>query len=118
MFVGDNVYVYFPQRKAGCTPKLTSFWRGPFEIKRKVSEVLYEVDCGRDGKLAVIHCDRLRKRKSRILTMEDDSRDNQEVSLEDCIEPQTEEIVENLKEPCRQRREVRRPVRFDDYICD
>lgn len=31
---GEMVYVFFPTRKSGCSPKLTSFWRGPFLLKK------------------------------------------------------------------------------------
>jgi hypothetical protein len=55
----DIVYVFFPQKKKRCTPKFTSFWRGPFNILEKLSEVLYEVDCGRNNEPQIIHCDRL-----------------------------------------------------------
>jgi hypothetical protein len=53
----DIVYVFFPQKKKGCTLKFTSFWRGPFNILGKLSEVLYEVDCGRNNEPQIIHCD-------------------------------------------------------------
>jgi hypothetical protein len=49
------VYVFFPQKKKGCTPKFTSFWRGPFNILGKLSEVLYEIDCGRNNEPQIIH---------------------------------------------------------------
>jgi hypothetical protein len=50
----DIVYVFFPQKKKGCTPKFTSFWRGPFNILGKLSEVLYEVDCGRNNEPQIV----------------------------------------------------------------
>ena len=63
----DMVYVFFPQKKKGCTPKFTSFWRGPFNILGKLLEVLYEVDCARSNEPQIIHCDRLkRKVKQRL----------------------------------------------------
>ena len=37
----DLVYVYCPQKKVACTPKFTSYWRGPFQITGKLSEVVY-----------------------------------------------------------------------------
>nr|XP_022300726.1 uncharacterized protein LOC111108932 [Crassostrea virginica] len=46
----DLVYVYFPQRKTGCSAKLTSYWLGPFQVVANVSEVLNKVNCGRNGK--------------------------------------------------------------------
>ena len=33
--IGDKVYVYFPVKRIGCSPKLTSFWRGCFRSKEK-----------------------------------------------------------------------------------
>jgi hypothetical protein len=44
--VGDIVYVFFPKHKIGCSPKFTSFWRGPFTVQRIITDALYEVDCG------------------------------------------------------------------------
>lgn len=33
-FVYLLLYIYFPVRKGGCSPKLTSFWRVPIKYKR------------------------------------------------------------------------------------
>ena len=41
----DSVYVLFPVRKSGCSRKWTSFWRGPFEVSEKVSDVLFKINC-------------------------------------------------------------------------
>jgi hypothetical protein len=57
---GDQVYVYFPERKTGCSSKLTSYWRGPFQALSKVSEVLYKINCERKGKEQVVPCDRIK----------------------------------------------------------
>ena len=40
---GDKVYVFFPVKKLGTSSKFTSYWRGPFEVEAKVSDVLYKV---------------------------------------------------------------------------
>ena len=64
---GDSVYVYFPQRKIGCSPKLTSYWRGPFVVTGKLTEVLYKVNCGRNGREQVIHCDRMKACREQVL---------------------------------------------------
>jgi hypothetical protein len=42
---GENVYVYFPIRKSGCTPKITSFWRGPSVIEKMLQVFLNAVAC-------------------------------------------------------------------------
>lgn len=68
---GDMVYVYFPVRKSGCSPKLTSFWRGPYKVENKLSDVLYTVACGFREKSTVIHCDRMRKCHAQTLRGED-----------------------------------------------
>ena len=68
---GDKVYVYFPVKKVGCSSKLTSYWRGPYQIFDKLSNSLYKVNCGREGQVQVIHCDRLRKAKQQVLARED-----------------------------------------------
>jgi hypothetical protein len=75
---GEKVYVYFPIRKSGCSPKLTSFWRGPFVIEKKLSDFLYAVACGFWDKTSVIHCDRMSKCKSQILTDEENDRSVEE----------------------------------------
>ena len=59
--LGDKVYVNFPVKKIGCSSKLTSYWRGPYQLTDKLSDALYKVKCGREGLMQVIHCDRLRK---------------------------------------------------------
>jgi hypothetical protein len=60
-------------RKNGCSTKLTSFWRGPYEVEKKLSDVLYTVACGFKGKSTVIHCDRMRKYHAQTLRGEDNS---------------------------------------------
>ncbi|WAR18349.1 hypothetical protein MAR_000187, partial [Mya arenaria] len=40
----DKVYVYFPVKKSGTSSKLTSFWRGPYTVVAKFSDVLYKID--------------------------------------------------------------------------
>ena len=69
--VGDKVYVFFAVKKVGCSSKFTCYWKGPFEVSRKLSRSLYVVNCGRRRTLQVIHCDRMRKAKRQILAGED-----------------------------------------------
>jgi hypothetical protein len=57
---GDQVYVYFPQRKVGILPKWMSFWRGSFTVASKFSDVTYKIRCYLKGKEQVIHVDRMR----------------------------------------------------------
>lgn len=63
---GDIVFVYFPVKKVGRSSKLTSFWRGPYKILGKCSELNYRVDCGQRGKKQVVHVDRIRLRHPQL----------------------------------------------------
>ena len=47
--VGDQVFVYFPVRPVGTSSKFPSYLRGPFKISGILSDVLYKVNCGRNG---------------------------------------------------------------------
>ena len=47
--VNDEVYFYFPRTKMGQSPKFTSYWRGPYQVMRKMSDVTYVVNCGPRG---------------------------------------------------------------------
>ena len=69
----DEVYVYFPRRKQGQSPKFTSYWRGPYKVIRKMSDVTYMVDCGPYGSKQVIHVDRMRLKHSQILKGENEN---------------------------------------------
>jgi hypothetical protein len=40
----EEICVFVPQQKTRY-PKLASLWRGPLEIKKNISDVLYEIDC-------------------------------------------------------------------------
>ena len=64
----DQVYVFFPTRKVGNSLKLTSYWRVPYQILCRISDLLYEVNCGICGKPQVIHVDRLRPLKAQTLS--------------------------------------------------
>ena len=97
---GDLVYVYFPQKKKGTSPKFTSFWRGPFEVSKRVSEVLYEVNCGQNGHMQIIHCDRLKKKVTQLLKGEDvDQVEYDNIHKEEVL---VSENVEDVDKPPQQ----------------
>ena len=87
---GDQVYVYFPRYMSGQSPKLSQFWRGPFNVEEKVSDVTYKVNCGAKGKPQIIHVDRMRLKVRQRLSGEDvaeeTSLDTNESKGEDCNE--------------------------------
>ncbi|MCG8033048.1 MAG: DDE-type integrase/transposase/recombinase, partial [Candidatus Thiodiazotropha taylori] len=70
--IGDQVFVYFPVKRVGTSSKLTPFWKGPYRITGKLSDVLYKVSCGRNNSDQVIHCNRIRALKQQILRGEND----------------------------------------------
>lgn len=122
----DIVYVFFPQKKKGCTPKFTSFWRGPFNILGKLSEVLYEVDCGRNNEPQIIHCDRLkRKVKQRLRGESERDTDPVEIDREDVVEDIRPDVgseivnVEDLAQgsgTSRPRRKIKSSERYGDFV--
>lgn len=59
---GSQIYVFFPIRKAGQSPKFTSYWRGPYKVLSKLTDLTYKVDCGPRGMPQLIHVDIMRKR--------------------------------------------------------
>ena len=65
--IGDQVFVHFPVKKVGTSAKLTPFWRGPFKVTGKLSEVLYKVNCGRNNAEQIIHCDRIKLCRQQVL---------------------------------------------------
>ncbi|CAG2253633.1 unnamed protein product [Mytilus edulis] len=52
---GNMVYVYFPLRTPGLSPKFTNQWCGPYKVIKINSSVTYTVNCGRKGAGQVIH---------------------------------------------------------------
>ncbi|XP_034305528.2 uncharacterized protein [Magallana gigas] len=124
----DSVYVYFPQRKTGCSPKLTSYWRGPFQVLAKIFEVLYKVNRWRNGKEQMVQCDRMKACKAQILrseVIESESSDSPNVELN--VEEQDDdfgssyknvEVTDELVAESRPRRERRTPTWLQDYVED
>ena len=45
--VGDSVYLHVPHVAKGMSRKLTSPWRGPYLIKARLSDSLYELQGGK-----------------------------------------------------------------------
>ena len=108
---GDKVYVYFPVKKVGCSSKLTSYLRGPYQVLDKLSDSLYKINCGRESQVQVIHCDRLRKAKQQVLAREDN------IVVEDLCEP-LPSMQDNEYEVdfSKEKRVRRKPEWMKDYI--
>ena len=58
--LGDAVYLYNPSRKKGVSPKLQSFWEGPYLIIEKLSDLVYKIQSAPSAKTRIIHHDRLK----------------------------------------------------------
>lgn len=113
----DMVYVFFPTKRVGCSPKFTGFWRGPFKVSEKISGVLYKVNCGRSGTWSIIHCDRMRKARKQVLAGEV-IEDDEAVGLEDelLLEDEAYPEYDNLPTEVSSGKRVRRkPVWTKDY---
>lgn len=117
--------MYFPNHKIGCSSKFTSHWRGPFKIHKIMSAVLYEVDSfGRNGRLEIVHCDRIRIRPSQDFSYEPLSLSGTTIDAE--LSPSiavsakqmfNDEAVVSAEvfANTRRGREIKRPVKFKDF---
>ena len=56
---GQLVWIYDPSRKIGRCPKLTSRWKGPYIIEKKIDDVTYRVKRTLRQPSSVYHIDRL-----------------------------------------------------------
>lgn len=103
--VGDMVYIYFPVKKQGTSVKFTSFWKGPYNVVDKLSDILYKVDCGRNQSLQVIHCDRMRKCKDQTLFGEielnesEERMDDEESERRAFGDTEDIDLISSLNEP-------------------
>ena len=117
---GDQVYVYFPLRKVGLSPKFTSYWRGPYEVIDKITDVTFKVNCGPRGKTQVVHVDRLRLKRDQILRNErESSLDNTNHSIAESREPEIENLpseVDENPETFRSGRIRKAPGWLQDYV--
>ncbi|KAK3100422.1 hypothetical protein FSP39_019732 [Pinctada imbricata] len=64
---GQPVWIYEPQRKVGVCSKLTSSWKGPYVIIRRVDDIHYLVKRNKHQPPRVYHIDRLMEYRGRRL---------------------------------------------------
>ena len=118
---GDRIFVYFPRVQQGKSPKFTSYWNGPYTVKKKMSDVTYLVDCGRRGSDQVIHVDRMRPLRSQTLIGENIEDGvvvpvaNAEPDVETPNDCDTTDDKNDSPSPVRQFRSRRPPTWLDDY---
>jgi hypothetical protein len=56
---GDRVWLYYPIRTKGKSPKLQSSWQGPHKIVTRINNVVYRIQRNPRLKMMVVHLDRL-----------------------------------------------------------
>ena len=57
---GQLIFLHCPAPPRGLSPKLHSFWRGPYRIEQVISELTYKIKELETGKELVVHYDRLK----------------------------------------------------------
>lgn len=129
---GQKIYVHFPLRTPGRSPKFTSQWRGHYQVLKKLTDVTYEVNCGSSTRKQVTHADRMRPCPEQILCGEISVPSKTEVVGEKCRDTEQERSEnESLIETSdldlddvseiqadRQRRNKKPPVWLSDYVID
>lgn len=56
---GQRVWLFNPRKVLGRTPKLQSNWEGPYEIVKKLNDVVYCIRRSKKHKNKIVHLDRL-----------------------------------------------------------
>lgn len=56
---GDLVWLYNPQRRRGLCPKLQRNWDGPYQVVKRINDVVYRICKVPRGKPKVVHFNRL-----------------------------------------------------------
>ena len=77
---------------------MTSYWRGPYQFLRRISDLLYEVNCGSRGKPQVIHVDRLCPLKPQTLSneiLQEEKVSSEEVADDESECQETEDTITN-----------------------
>lgn len=76
--ISDKVLVFIPQRTVEKSPKLMSFWYGPYVVVQKHTDLTNKVQKEGDKKTMVVHIDRLRLYGSEKLGFETESENENE----------------------------------------
>ncbi|XP_062568670.1 uncharacterized protein LOC134230798 [Saccostrea cucullata] len=95
---GDEVYVFFPVRKAGFSSKFTIYWRGPYEVLDKMTDITYKVNCGPRGKSQIEHVDRLRLKRSQTLRdkVVEDNRNGEKAGIKQIVSVQEKSGIQHI----------------------
>ena len=58
---GEHVLLHYPVVQSGKSPKLSSPWRGPYEILKCLNDVNFKIKELSTGKVKVVHYDRMKR---------------------------------------------------------
>ena len=58
---GEHILLHYPVVQPGKSPKLSSPWRGPYEILKCLNDVNYRIKEITTGKVQVVHYDRMKR---------------------------------------------------------
>ena len=58
---GEHILLHYPVVQPGKSPKLSSPWRGPYEILKCLNDVNYKIKELTTGKVQVVHYDRMKR---------------------------------------------------------
>ena len=61
---GEMVFLHNPSTPQGLSPKLHSFWRGPYKITQVISELTYKIREIETNKELIVHYDRMKPCRS------------------------------------------------------
>lgn len=112
--IGDLVFVYFPRHKSGLSPKLTSYWHGPFKVLAQLSDVNYKVNCGPRDTPQVIHVDRMRRVRPQVPTGENENKRVPETNSENSDQAETNSL-DHETQNIRPKRTKQLPSWLTDY---
>lgn len=56
---GDLVWLFDPRRRRGFSPKLQRSWDGPYEVLKRINDVIYKIKRKPCGKPRIVHFNRL-----------------------------------------------------------
>ena len=125
---GDQVLVFFPQRKVGQSAKLMSFWYGPYVIVEKHTDLTYKIKKENSEKTLIVHLDRLRPYCTQVLSYETETYNSdleKEKVENDAEEPREESLVmlgnselNEIELDYSGRRQRRRPAWHSEYEVD
>ena len=119
---GDKVFVFFPTTQQGRCKKFRGLWRGPLEIKAKLSDVTYVIKSATGRAEFGAHIDNIKSYESRLEDLvEKDERNEVDSEIEIAVFDMTDDDPEVLSDEAiielgRGQRKRKLPARFSDYV--